>query len=73
MAGISFWLFAYPFDYVKTLMQTDNLEKTNAKYKGMIDCFSKEFKAGGLSTFYKGLGVAFLRAAFVNAGAFFSF
>lgn len=54
-------------------MQTDNLEKTNAKYKGMIDCFSKEFKAGGLSTFYKGLGVAFLRAAFVNAGAFFSF
>lgn len=25
MAGISFWLFAYPFDYVKTLMQTDSL------------------------------------------------
>lgn len=28
---------------------------------------------GGLATFYKGLGVAFIRAAFVNAGAFFSF
>lgn len=24
-AGITFWVFAYPIDYVKTLMQTDNL------------------------------------------------
>lgn len=30
-------------------------------------------KTGGISTFYKGMGVAFIRAAFVNAGAFFSF
>jgi solute carrier family 25 carnitine/acylcarnitine transporter 20/29 len=73
MAGISFWLFAYPFDYVKTLMQTDSLDKTNAKYRSMVGCFKSQFKAGGLSTFYKGLGVAFIRAAFVNAGAFFSF
>ena len=39
----------------------------------MVDCFQKQIKSGGLSTFYKGLGVALLRAAFVNAGAFFSF
>lgn len=73
MAGISFWLFAYPFDYVKTLLQTDSLEKANAKYTGMVDCFKRQYSAGGVSTFYKGMGVAFLRAAFVNAGAFFSF
>lgn len=73
MAGISFWLFAYPFDYVKTLLQTDSLEKANAKYTGMVDCFKRQYSAGGISTFYKGMGVAFLRAAFVNAGAFFSF
>ena len=24
-AGVVFFLFAYPFDYMKTLMQTDNL------------------------------------------------
>lgn len=27
-AGITFWIFAYPFDYVKTLLQTDNLNKS---------------------------------------------
>lgn len=25
LAGMTFWLFAYPFDYVKTLLQTDSL------------------------------------------------
>jgi len=25
LAGVAFWLFAYPFDYVKTLLQTDSL------------------------------------------------
>jgi len=39
----------------------------------MVDCFKRQYSAGGISTFYKGMGVAFLRAAFVNAGAFFSF
>lgn len=72
-AGITFWIFAYPMDYVKTLLQTDSLNKSEAKYKGMIDCFNQQMKNAGLSTFYKGLGVALVRAAFVNAGAFFSF
>lgn len=72
-AGIAFWSLAYPFDYVKTLLQTDNLDKQNSKYKGMSDCFSEQFKKGGVSTFYKGMGVALIRAALVNAGAFFSF
>ena len=40
-AGISFWAFAYPMDYVKTLLQTDNLDKSKAKYTGMADCFSQ--------------------------------
>ncbi len=40
-AGISFWLFAYPMDYVKTLLQTDSLDKTNAKYKGMLDVYKQ--------------------------------
>lgn len=73
LAGMAFWLFAYPFDYVKTLLQTDSLDRANAKYKGMVNCFKREFAAGGVPAFYKGMGVAFIRAALVNAGAFFSF
>jgi hypothetical protein len=40
-AGISFWAFAYPMDYVKTLLQTDNLERSQAKYQGTLDCFKQ--------------------------------
>lgn len=39
----------------------------------MADCFKQQLKAGGFSTFYKGIGVAIIRAAVVNAGGFFSF
>ncbi len=54
-AGIGFWILAYPFDYVKTLLQTDDLDKSKAKHKGMMSCFSKSFQEGGLATFYKGI------------------
>lgn len=39
----------------------------------MLDCFKIQMKNSGFSIFYRGLGVALVRAAFVNAGAFFSF
>lgn len=70
-AGVSFFLCGYPFDYMKTLMQTDDLQ--NKKYKNLRDVFSQRLKEGGVKTFYKGLGVTLIRAIFVNAGAFFSF
>ena len=60
-------------DYVKTLLQTDSLIKSETKYKGMMDCFKVQFQNSGPSIFYRGLSVALVRAAFVNAGAFFSF
>lgn len=31
--GISFWILGYPWDLIKTLMQTDSLD--NPKYKTM--------------------------------------
>lgn len=42
-AGISFFLVAYPFDYMKTLLQTDNL--ADKKYKSMRDVFFQRMKA----------------------------
>jgi solute carrier family 25 (mitochondrial carnitine/acylcarnitine transporter), member 20/29 len=72
-AGIAFWILAYPFDYVKTLMQTDNLKKNESRFNGMMHCFKDQMKSGKISTFYKGIGVALYRAAAVNAGGFFAF
>lgn len=71
LAGLVFFLSAYPFDYMKTLLQTDNLESNN--YKNARDVFVQRMKAGGVKTFYKGIGVTLVRAAFVNAGGFCAF
>jgi solute carrier family 25 (mitochondrial carnitine/acylcarnitine transporter), member 20/29 len=38
-AGVGFWTFIYPIDYVKTVMQADSL--TTPQYKGMLNCFSQ--------------------------------
>lgn len=64
-------MLGYPFDYMKTLMQTDDLE--NLKYRNLREVFRRRLSEGGVKTFYKGLGVTLIRAVFVNAGAFFSF
>lgn len=58
---------------MKTLLQTDQLDKSKAKYSGMIHCFKDQIKGGNIGTFYKGIGVALYRAAAVNAGGFFAF
>jgi len=35
-AGIGFWIFIYPIDYVKTLVQADSL--TKPQYRGSWHC-----------------------------------
>jgi hypothetical protein len=42
IGGTSYWMFNYPFDYVKTLMQSDKLG--DFRYKTMAQCFRDQFK-----------------------------
>ena len=37
IGGITYWIVNYPFDYVKTLMQSDKFG--DFKYKSTLDCF----------------------------------
>lgn len=67
VGGTSYWIFNYPFDYVKTLMQSDKLG--NFRYKGMIDCFSQQYRENGWRTFYKGYLICLMRSFPVNAAA----
>ena len=62
-----YWVFNYPFDYVKTLMQADTLG--NFKYPNMLSCFKQQYAVGGLQTFFKGYGVCMMRSFPVNAAA----
>lgn len=62
-----YWAFNYPFDYVKTLMQTDNLD--NPKYKSTLQCFRDSYNAHGARGFFKGYLICMLRSFPVNAAA----
>ena len=69
LAGEALWLASYPFDVVKSKMQSDGFGE-KMKYRSMRDCFAKTFKAEGLGGFWKGIGPTLLRAMPVSAGTF---
>ncbi|KAI0127836.1 mitochondrial carrier domain-containing protein [Xylariales sp. AK1849] len=69
LAGEALWLGSYPFDVVKSKMQTDGFGKEQ-KYKSMRDCFAQTWKGEGMRGFWKGIGPTLLRAMPVSAGTF---
>ncbi|TVY43978.1 Carrier protein YMC1, mitochondrial [Lachnellula occidentalis] len=69
LAGEALWLGSYPFDVVKSKMQSDGFGE-GMKYKGMRDCFRQTYRAEGLRGFWKGIAPTLLRAMPVSAGTF---
>lgn len=69
LAGEALWISSYPFDVVKSKMQSDGFGK-DMKFKSMRDCFAQTFRREGLVGFWKGIGPTLLRAMPVSAGTF---
>lgn len=69
LAGEVLWLASYPFDVVKSKMQTDGFG-AQQKYPTMRACFASTFRANGLRGFWKGIGPTLARAMPVSAGTF---
>lgn len=69
IAGEVLWLGSYPFDVVKSKMQTDGFGEAR-KYKSARDCFARTWRAEGARGFWKGIAPTLLRAAPVSAGTF---
>lgn len=69
LAGEMLWISSYPFDVVKSKMQSDSFG-AEQKYKTMRDCFAKTWRAEGMGGFWRGIGPTLLRAAPVSAGTF---
>ena len=69
LAGEALWLASYPFDVVKSKMQTDGFGEAR-KYKSARDCFAKTWRAEGARGFWKGIAPTLLRAMPVSAGTF---
>lgn len=69
LAGEALWLGSYPFDVVKSKMQSDGFGASR-RYSGMRDCFAQTYRREGWRGFWKGIGPTLLRAMPVSAGTF---
>ena len=69
LAGEALWIASYPFDVVKSKMQSDGFGK-DQKFKTMRDCFIQTWRAEGMRGFWKGIGPTMVRAMPVSAGTF---
>jgi len=69
IAGEMLWIASYPFDVVKSKMQTDGWGEKQ-RYKTMRDAFSQTYRQEGAAGFWRGIGPTLLRAAPVSAGTF---
>lgn len=67
-AGVMYWLLTYPTDVIKSTMQSDDIEKKNRKYTGIVDCAKKMYaNEGGIPRFFRGFTPCLLRAIPANA------
>ncbi|XP_042489949.1 mitochondrial carnitine/acylcarnitine carrier-like protein [Macadamia integrifolia] len=71
IAGASFWIFVYPTDVVKSVLQVDDFK--NPKFSGSIDAFKKILAAEGIKGLYKGFGPAMARSVPANAACFLAY
>ena len=69
LAGEALWLASYPFDVVKSKMQSDGFG-AEQRYRSMRDAFAQTWRGEGLRGFWKGIGPTLLRAMPVSAGTF---
>ena len=71
VSGMISWFFTYPLDYIKTVVQADDID--NRKYRSAFHCAKSKIAEQGILTITKGLGVTILRSFPVNGVAFVSF
>jgi solute carrier family 25 (mitochondrial carnitine/acylcarnitine transporter), member 20/29 len=69
LAGEALWIASYPFDVVKSKMQSDGFGE-GQQFRSMRDCFAKVWAREGMGGFWKGIGPTLLRAMPVSAGTF---
>lgn len=71
-AGLITWIILYPFDYIKTLIQTDSLVKP--RHNSMAGYLREELgKPGSYKRLYIGYESMLARAFFVNSVVFLTF
>lgn len=68
--GMMYWITTFPFDVIKSKIQTDSTEVSQRKFKGISDAASKIYKAEGFGGFWKGIAPCMIRSFPANAVCF---
>ena len=71
ISGSFFWLSCFPFDVVKSRIQSDDC--SNRKYKNILSTFSIIYNSSGIGGFFKGIGPCLVRAPIGNSLTFLTF
>jgi len=66
-AGVTYWSLTYPTDVIKSSLQSDELQRSQRKYHGILDCARKLYRDEGWRRFYRGFIPCMLRAVPANA------
>lgn len=69
VAGVVLWISSYPFDVIKSKMQSDGLGD-KMRFKSMRDAFAQTWRQDGAVGFWRGIGPTLLRAPPVSAATF---
>jgi len=72
VAGMCYWIL-YPFDIVKTILQTDKSDRSQRTYTGYADCVRKVYARAGLKGFFVGFAPCMLRSFPANAACFYGY
>lgn len=66
-AGVAYWCCIYPFDMVKSRIQTSAIPES------FITVFMREYRTKGVAGLYRGIGVTLPRAVISNGVIFFAY